>query len=226
MISLLLFDSNKEIANAFTTHFADLPNVSIRHCLLEELNPDSYDCLVSPANSFGLMDGGIDRAITELFGNQLMKRVQKYIIRNYAGEQPVGTSFLIPIEDHQDDRICHYLSHTPTMRIPMDISDTDNVYVAMKTLLVQVIDFNMSCVFRKIRTIACSGLGTKTGRVSPDSAARQMRLAYGHIMNVPDKISWNFAIGRHREINESILGNEKERLEKPYSSYARLEYED
>lgn len=35
------------------------------------LNTHTIDCVVSPANSFGLMDGGYDLAITEYFGEQL-----------------------------------------------------------------------------------------------------------------------------------------------------------
>lgn len=36
--------------------------------------------MVSAANSFGLMDGGVDGAITMFFGDQLQKRVQKHIV--------------------------------------------------------------------------------------------------------------------------------------------------
>lgn len=41
------------------------------------------------------MDGGIDQAITEFFGQQLPDRVQKHIIKEYGGCQPIGTSFII-----------------------------------------------------------------------------------------------------------------------------------
>ena len=39
----------------------------------------AVQCVVSPANAFGLMDGGYDSAITEWFGRQLQRRVQQYI---------------------------------------------------------------------------------------------------------------------------------------------------
>lgn len=51
--------------------------------------------MVSAANSFGLMDGGIDKCITDFFGDQLPKRVREYIIGEYGGCQPIGTSFII-----------------------------------------------------------------------------------------------------------------------------------
>ena len=55
----------------------------------------AVQCVVSPANAFGLMDGGYDSAITEWFGRQLQRRVQQYILDHFRGEQPVGTSFLL-----------------------------------------------------------------------------------------------------------------------------------
>ena len=59
-----------------------------------------YDCLVSPANSFGLMDGGADYSISfHLAGGpgDLVPHVQKALMDRYAGQQPVGTSFLIGV---------------------------------------------------------------------------------------------------------------------------------
>ncbi|EJB4474161.1 hypothetical protein MT082_003968, partial [Salmonella enterica] len=38
------------------------------------------------AETFGLMDGGVDAAITAYFGSQLQERVQQNIIREYLGE--------------------------------------------------------------------------------------------------------------------------------------------
>jgi O-acetyl-ADP-ribose deacetylase (regulator of RNase III) len=59
----------------------------------EEL--EEFDCMVSAANSFGLMDGGVDLAIFCYFGVELMDRVQERIIRGYLGEQHVGTSLIV-----------------------------------------------------------------------------------------------------------------------------------
>lgn len=68
-----------------------------------------YDCMVSPANAFGLMDGGIAAAITAFFGSQLQRRVQAHILKHYLGEQPVGTSFIIETTHPQHP----FLAHTP-----------------------------------------------------------------------------------------------------------------
>jgi len=191
-MNLLLFDINKDLCKEFEIAFKDLTNVTVLHSSLENL-PD-YDCIVSPANSFGLMDGGIDLAITRYFGTQLMERVQEYIIENYAGEQPVGTSFII--QTYHD--MHPYLAHTPTMRVPMDIRNTDNVYQAMKAMLIA------TSKHRNIQTVACCGLGTATGRVPFDIAAKQMALAYKNFLNPPKRIDWNFAGNRQREIQQLL----------------------
>ena len=73
--------------------------------------------MVSAANSFGLMDGGVDAAITAFFGTQLQTRVQNHILREYLGEQPVGTAFVIETGDNNHP----WLVHAPTMRVPLTI---------------------------------------------------------------------------------------------------------
>lgn len=91
---------------------------------------DEYDCIVSPANSFGIMDGGFDKALIEYFGNSLMERVQNKIKDEYAGEQPVGTCLIVNTGDEKHP----YLAHTPTMRIPRIIREYDTVYNAMRAM--------------------------------------------------------------------------------------------
>ena len=60
---LILVDPNKELCEAWEEKFGDYPNVKIRNDYFEKL--ETYDCMVSAANSFGLiMDGGVDLAIT------------------------------------------------------------------------------------------------------------------------------------------------------------------
>ena len=53
------------------------------------------------------MDGGVDLAITNFFGVDLMKRVQERILRDYLGEQPVGTSMIVETGDRKPVRGTH-----------------------------------------------------------------------------------------------------------------------
>lgn len=194
-MKLILCDLNTDVYNSFRKYFAHLPNVEIYNQPFQTI--DEYDCIVSPANSFGLMDGGFDLHIIRHFGTQLMERVQQYIINNYAGEQPVGTSFII--ETGNDKH--RFLVHTPTMRVPRLIVGTDNVYYAMKSMLLAIIQHNKSNN-EKINSVLTSGLGALTGGLSPEVVAKQMYLAYEHvIMNPITNISWNVAINRDNVIN-------------------------
>jgi O-acetyl-ADP-ribose deacetylase (regulator of RNase III) len=191
-MQLILVDPKEELCTAWQVAFQNHPEVEIFHGRFE--NIQEFDCMVSAANSFGLMDGGVDLAISNYFGNDLQLRVQAVIIDNYNGEQPVGTSFIIDTNnaDHP------YLAHTPTMRVPMPINDTDNVYQAMKAMLQAVKLFNAEG--EKIKTVVCPGLGTATGRVPVEEAARQMEVAYHYYKNAPHAMDWPSAAARHRHI--------------------------
>jgi O-acetyl-ADP-ribose deacetylase (regulator of RNase III) len=194
-IKLILVDPNYAVSTAFQTHFDYLPNIEIANCNFDRLA--SYDCLVSPANSFGVMDGGIDAAITKFFGISLMERVQQKILDDYLGEQSVGTSFMIETGHPQHP----FLAHTPTMRVPMSIVGTDIPYIAMWAMLLAVEQHNRHAA-RSIFTIACPGLGTGIGRVPPAEAARQMALAYDHFLYPPKFLNCFVAASRQLQIWE------------------------
>src|SRR5438876_342301 len=106
-IKLILVDPNGLLYSEWNEQFADLPNVEIIQGHFEQLK--SFDCMVSAANSFGIMDGGVDAAITRFFGYALVERVQERILDEYLGEQPVGTSIIVEtgITKHS------FLAHTP-----------------------------------------------------------------------------------------------------------------
>ena len=192
-MKLLLVDPNLPLCDAFREQFAELPDVEIICGHFEDV--PEYDCMVSPANSFGLMDGGVDAAITHYFGTRLMRRVQSRIIEDFLGEQPVGTSIIVETQHDQHP----FLAHTPTMRVPMAISRTDNVYKAMWAMLLAVRQHNLTAE-RDIDTIVCPGLGTGVGQVPYRQAAKQMALAYRNFLKPPHWIDWNFADARHRQV--------------------------
>jgi O-acetyl-ADP-ribose deacetylase (regulator of RNase III) len=194
-IKLIFVAPNYALFTAFQERFAYLPNVEVANCGFERLN--TYDCLVSPANSFGMMDGGMDAAITEFFGISLMERVQQKILDDYLGEQSVGTSFIIATGHPQHP----FLAHTPTMRVPMQIVGTDIPYMAMWAMLLAVEHHNRHHL-QKIATVACPGLGTGIGRISPTEATRQMALAYDNFIYPPKFLNCFVAASRQLQIWE------------------------
>ncbi len=186
---LILVAPDSLLAAAFKSHFNYLPDVEIVNDYFEWL--PIFDCLVSPANSFGMMDGGMDAAIIKFFGSSLMERVQERILTNYLGEQPVGTSMIVETGHPKHP----FLAHTPTMRVPMSIKGTDIPYVAMWAMLLAVRHHNQHAQ-KKIVCVACPGLGTGIGRVPYSEAARQMALAYNHFLYPPKHLNCFVAASR------------------------------
>jgi O-acetyl-ADP-ribose deacetylase (regulator of RNase III) len=133
----------------------------------------SSDALVSPANSFGYMDGGIDLAYRRFFGMEIQRRVQERIRADHFGELPVGQAIVVATHHPQ----FQFLVVAPTMRVPDRIADTVNVYLAFRAALLAVIRHNGSSskTTEKIRVPA---LGTGVGAVPIDRAARQMHAAH------------------------------------------------
>ena len=190
---LILIAPDEALCHAWRGAFGSLPDVEIVSGYFEQV--PEWDCVVSPANSFGLMDGGVDAALVRFFGGKLAERVQARILEDYLGEQPVGTSFVIETGHAKHP----YLAHTPTMRVPMPIAKGDNVYRAMWALLLAVRAHNAASE-QPIQSVLCPGLGTGTGRVPPDEAARQMSLAYKHFRFPPRGLDWSIANARQNAI--------------------------
>ncbi|HUN07457.1 MAG TPA: macro domain-containing protein [Aggregatilineales bacterium] len=192
-MKLILVDMNAGVCAAWQEYFKTLPEVEIINDYFENL--PQYDCMVSAANSFGLMDGGVDAAITRFFGEGVMRRVQERIITEYLGEQPVGTCMLVETGNPNHP----WVAHAPTMRIPMEIAHTDNVYLAMWAVLRAVHHHNLTAA-SPIHVLACPGLGTFTGKVPYREAARQMSLAYKNYLNPPTYITWQYASERQARV--------------------------
>ncbi len=89
-----LVDLNRPLVQAWREAFADEAGVEV---LNEDLFVESADALVSPANSFGIMDGGVDLAIRSELGFQVQTNVQKMIVERYHGEIPVGQAEVVRI---------------------------------------------------------------------------------------------------------------------------------
>ena len=113
-MKIYLLDRKHNMVKCWKKYFVGMDDVEVVfNDFANFMEEYVVECIVSPANSFGLMDGGYDLAITKWFGDGLMRKVQKYIVENFNGEQPVATSFLIDI-GYKNIK----LIHTPTMREP------------------------------------------------------------------------------------------------------------
>src|SRR5262245_9606954 len=134
------------------------------------------DAMVSPANSFGFMDGGLDAGICDRFGWDLQKRVQDLIRSRHDGELLVGQALLVPTNDAK----VPYVISAPTMRIPMNVHDTVNAYLATRAVLLLVQNGALGDgkpIRDLVKTVAFPGLGTGVGGMPGKTCAAQMRAA-------------------------------------------------
>ena len=180
-MKIYIIDCSKDKLKYAELYFYDCDDVECVCDRLENfLDNHSVDCIVSPANSFGLMDGGYDLAITEYFGEQLQNRVQQYIIDNFYGEQPVGTSFMI-----ESGIPGCALIHTPSMRTPQIIKDPLVIYQCMRTTL-------MCAIQNNVKSILIPLFGGGCGEVHPQLISEMMWKAYAQIKNPPQKLGWDY----------------------------------
>lgn len=174
-IKVHLRDRKPELILAWRAAFAEVADVEIS---AGDIFGVRADAIVSPANSFGFMDGGIDLAYSEHFGWSLPERLQKKLREEHHGELPVGQAVIVPTE-HAD---MPWMISAPTMRIPMSVADTPNAYLAFRAALREVLRHNASDDGAKIRSILCPGLATAIGRMPPDRCAKQMALAHAVVL--------------------------------------------
>ncbi|GAA0728474.1 hypothetical protein GCM10009430_37680 [Aquimarina litoralis] len=85
------------------------------------------------------------------------------------------------------------------MRVPIDISKTDNVYNSFFAMLTAVANYNKNNKVR-IEKVLCPGMGTATGRMIHKEAARQMSVAYKNFLSPTTNMNWKNLNKRHQEI--------------------------
>ena len=191
--SLHLVHPHHLARQALKRAFADLPGVTVHAGLIEDL--PRIDCIISAGNSFGLMDGGVDASIAEFFGPEAQRAVQERIRAEHLGELPVGACLLL-----ETRRPTHpFLAYAPTMRVPMDIARTDNVYLALWAALCTIHRHNRN-TDRPIQDVASPLLGAGAGHVPYAEASRQMALAYRHALHPPESLTWPVALARQESV--------------------------
>ena len=124
----VLRDINGELVQAWRLQFADCPDVTVSK---GDIFAAPADAIVSPANSFGFMNGGIDLAYSLRFGWALQKRLQARLLAEHDGELPVGQAVIV----ETGDATFPFLVSAPTMRVPMDVSDTVNAFLAFRAVI-------------------------------------------------------------------------------------------
>lgn len=184
-VRFTIVDLNTPRVATFKSVFADLPQFTVEKSNILSI---PADCIVSPANSKGLMDGGVDGPINYALDHIDTRIVRPRIMKEFFGEQPVGTCMIVPTGVTRYP----FLAHTPTMRTPEDVSDTHNAYTAMRALLRKIAQYNeyaVSIKSQQIKTVLLTPFCTGAGNMTALQSAKQMHLAYVTMIS-PTDCSW------------------------------------
>ena len=136
------------------------------------------DAVVSPANSYGWMRGGIDALYADTWSS-IEQRVRSAVLAFHGGELPVGEAVIVPTGAPRPG----WLISAPTMRAPGELlpADTVHPYLAARAVFRLWRDRRLEDgrpVREAVHTIAMPGLGTGVGGVSPAVCARQVAAAW------------------------------------------------
>ena len=162
---LHLVDIQPDYAAALMRAFEGTPNVSVT---CADILKVAENAVVSPANSYGLMDGGIDLTYFEFFGPDIERRVQNAIALRPEEHLPVGASLTVATGHAR----IPYLVVAPTMETPC-MTDANASYRALRAVLREV-----KRIPDILHTVYCPGLATGVGAVPPQEAAEAMAEAY------------------------------------------------
>jgi O-acetyl-ADP-ribose deacetylase (regulator of RNase III) len=201
-MQIMLTAVNEPLAQAWEAMCGDVPGVTVHRGSILDVD---CDAVVSPANSFGFMDGGIDSLYMEVFGPEIQTRVRRAIYKRHYGELVVGAAEIV----ETDHARIPYLIAAPTMRVPTILRDSVNPFLATRAALLLVRfgtldegDYQGTPVADVVHTIAFPGMGTGVGRVPPAVCARQMRAAIQDVLGWPHPVprSWAEASEQHQHL--------------------------
>jgi len=166
-MELTLVDLNADVVDAMRDAFVAFPEVRIA---CDDLVKVARDTIVSPANSAGFMDGGIDAAYCEAIPN-IEKLVRDAIQRRPEEHLPLGAALIVPVTHARIRQVI-----VATTMISPEAVDAQNAYRAMHAIL-----RTAAANADRVQTVFCPGLCTGVGRVDPDEAARAMAKAYAQL---------------------------------------------
>ncbi|MEV4517580.1 macro domain-containing protein [Dactylosporangium sp. NPDC049525] len=170
-LRVVLSDVNAKVVQAWQSAFADTAEVTIvKGSILDQ----RVDAWVSPTNSQGRMDGGVDAVIKRHLGAGIQLRVQRAIRDGFAGSLPIGSAVCVPSGAANPT----FLISTPTMtQSVQNVRETLNVALACAAAF-QAIHLQNAVAPGSITSVALVGMGAATGKVPPQVCANLMWAGY------------------------------------------------
>ncbi|ESQ73924.1 macro domain-containing protein [Asticcacaulis sp. AC402] len=198
-MKIVLATPDDAMAAAWEAEFGELDGITVHRGSILDLK---CDAVVSPANSFGFMDGGLDLLYSEHFGWDLQLRLRRAILEKHHGELLIGQAELI----ETGHAAIPYLVAAPTMRVPMYLGEvTVNPYLATRAVLLLVRHGVLPSgkpIGERLTTLAFPAMGTGVGRVPATICARQMHQAFQDVLFAPPRLptSWAEASEDHQHL--------------------------
>lgn len=179
-LTVHLRDQNEELVKAWQAFFGRNARVDITQGEVFDLD---VSVLVTPANSFGIMDSGLGEQLNKKTNGSLEARVRKLILDKHAGELPVGAAEVMTTGIDKP-KLCIV---APTMRVPLRMTNANvNSYLATRAALRSLAAYmrqeREDLGETKIESVAFVGMGTGAGKTAPAVAAFQMYEAYCQIV--------------------------------------------
>jgi O-acetyl-ADP-ribose deacetylase (regulator of RNase III) len=201
MLKIILTATDDPLADAWKRFCGDFDFVHVHRGSIFDTRADAF---VSPANSFGFMDGGIDALYSERFGWGVQERLQKIIRERHHGELLVGSADIVETGVAHP----HFIIAAPTMRVPMILRDSVNPYLAARAVFLLIRHGTFAApnvlvgerVSDAVTSVAFPGLATGIGRIGPNTCAHQMQAAIRDVLLGGDEFpaTWADASLRHQ----------------------------
>lgn len=150
---------------------------------IDSIDELQYDAVISPANSFGGLKGGVDMRYWMLLGkDKLQEHVFNQIMKKHYGEILVGEYSLIDLKKvNLTQKLPRWLVLCPTMTIPTIVKDTRNAYYYTIAMLraIKVLNLAGKDIKNVLVPIPCVGVGC----MDPLIAAKQIAVAFDAFQN-------------------------------------------
>jgi O-acetyl-ADP-ribose deacetylase (regulator of RNase III) len=201
MLRVVLSAVEDPLARAWRRWCGEFDFVEVHEGSITDLE---VDAVVSPANSFGFMDGGIDAVYLDHFGAVIQTRVRREITEHHHGGLLVGEALIVAT----DEATIPFLIGAPTMRVPMRLAESDHPYLAARAVLLLVEHGRFAsgsrageAVRKSVASVAMPGLGTGVGGILGAVCAYQVSQAIKEVL-----------LGEHLSPRSSAEAIERHRL--------------